>query len=241
MAVNNPYFKDTSPVVMDIKLNKEEGSIDWDALKYEWITTGVSLGGLAQKYNIPFYSIKNAYVRGKWGEALKEFNAMVDDAYMKALEIKAEGRASRILDLDEMVVVVSEKMMDVIEHQVDKLRDIIDGGEPDGESDIKSIINTIKEASFALKNCHYNVRLANDQATNILEERAVNKKLSDEERLRIAKEFQYLERNQKEIKGEIIAQLEEKKNECGEHEEPVFEGDSSQTMAGIKPSPDTQQ
>lgn len=230
-----------SPVMMEIEVKKKDELVDWDILKYEWVTTGISLGGLAQKYNIPFYSVKNAHVRGKWGEALKEFNAMVDDAYMKALEIKAENRASRIFDLDEMVVVVSEKMMDLVEHQVDKLRRIIDGDEEDSESSVKDIINTIKEASMALKNCHYNVRLANDQATNILEERAVNKKLNDEERLRIAKEFQYLERSQKEIKGEIIAQLEEQKDEFGEHEESILEGDPSQTVVGLKPSPDTQQ
>lgn len=224
------HLKGGDGTIVDISPKTKAENVDWAMLKHEWVTTGISLTELADKYELPYYAVRNHYNRDKWKDALHSYNGMVKEAYEKVLAEKAQNLASRVAILDETVVAVSERMMNLIESQI---IDLEYKAEADPEV-IKTIVTTIKSASEALKNCHYNVRLANDQATSILEGRGFESRVSEEERIRLEKEFMFLKRNEDTIRSEISAQLREQ-YESGQAES-IFDGESSQAVVGLKPS-----
>ncbi len=142
---------------------------------------------------------------------------MVDQSIDEARKAKAQHLAERIVDLDEAVMSVSERIVEIVEDNLGKLN-----GEKERRS-AKDVIKVIKTASDTLKNAHYNIRLSGDKATGIIDTNSeVNLNNSEEENERIRSEYEHI------FKG-------------SPKDKPVRERKLSQIMDGNESSQDTQE
>ena len=182
---------------------KRKNRDDWDIIRHEWVTTDVSLSDIAEKYGISFNLIKKKYNQQKWSEELKKYKNYVKEEYDLAMREKARSLASRVSQLDEAVLSASEKIIEIVEENLQKVsysdsEEIIDTADEDSPKasasdkveSLKQIATALKIASEALKNSHYSIRLAGDKATEIIDSRNSHSvDLSDEEKSRIEKEL----------------------------------------------------
>lgn len=208
-------------IEMDVSPIKKQSLVNWDVVKIEWITTNISLSALAKKYGLTITAVRNHYIRHEWSKALSDYNAQIKDAINRALTDKAEYTAERILLLDESVLSVSEKIIDILDEKVSNIAYLISKERENEISEIDrmnfdGLVKSLKSASEALKNSHYNIRLASDKATAIIDNRGTTEvSLNKTEEERIANELGFIKRKS------------------------IPEGTSSQAMDSNKPSQDS--
>ncbi len=171
---------------------RPDGEVDWYILKMEWLTTSVSLAGLAEKYEIPQHTVRSRYYREKWSKQLKKFNTDVTEAYDKIKDSKAQEMAERLNIIDDQVVFLSQQMLDIAEEQIAELKDAETRHEK--VTMAKELINTLEAGSRLLKNAQANVRLAGGKATEITENRDTKVVMDEDEKDRISNEFGFLEK-----------------------------------------------
>jgi len=197
-AADNKYIN-TSPW----RKNSEE--MDWDALRHEWVTTNISVVGLAEKYGLSVTSVRNHYNRYNWKDELRKFHNMIDEAYEAALEKKAKQIAERAIELDAVILKSSEQIAGLIEMQINELNHNISCGNDEVTLEkLDSLAKTLKVASETLKNSHYNIRLASDRATSIVkeDENKINP-LGEDEQSRVERELGYITPDKDKIRNEI--------------------------------------
>ena len=187
-------------VEMDISPIKKQATANWDALKVEWITTNISLSALAKKYGLTITAVRNHYIRHEWSKALKEYNNMIKDAVDRAMADKAEHIAERVVLLDEAVLSVSEKIVDILDEKISNIAYLVSADKeseitPDDRANLDSLVKSLRQASEALKNSHYNIRLSADKATSIVDNRgSAELHLNQTEEERIARELGFIKR-----------------------------------------------
>lgn len=198
-------------VAMDISPIKKQATANWDALKVEWITTNISLSALAKKYGLTITAVRNHYIRHEWSKALKEYNNMIKDAVDRAMADKAEHIAERVTLLDEAVLSVSEKIVDILDEKISNIAYLVSADKeseitPDDRANLDSLVKSLRQASEALKNSHYNIRLSADKATSIVDNRgSAELHLNQTEEERIARELGFIKR--KSIPEETSSQI----------------------------------
>lgn len=164
--------------LLNIDPVKKQQTINWEMLKVEWITTNISLSALSKKYGLTITSIRNHYVKHEWSKALKEYNKQIKDAIDQAMSDKAEYIAERVMLLDESVLSVSEKIVDILDGKVSHIAFLLEADRETEFNDAEranfdGLVKSLKSASEALKNSHYNIRLASDKATAIINNNGV--------------------------------------------------------------------
>ena len=206
----------------DITPHKKTGVTEWDVLKMEWITTPISLARLAEKYNLSFWMVRQRYYLDRWTDALKDFRKSVKEEYELALGAKAKELADRAATLDQVILSTSEKVVHIIDSEISKLVPNEEGKVTDAVSveTLNELVKAMKGASEALKTSHYNIRLAVDKSTSIVEHKGAEV-LSGEEEERISNELGLIKRRN--VQSESVP---EEESPC------VVDGDKS--------SPDTQ-
>ena len=106
----------------------------WEKVKYEYVTTSISLRGIQKKYGIPFNRVRDRAEAEKWNDSRAELNQQINHKSIDLIsDIKANecARAFRI----------ANKVLDKLEEVVEK----IDAEEPDAEKRLKSITSSIKD------------------------------------------------------------------------------------------------
>jgi len=147
------------------KPTSRKNKTDWEILKHEWVTTDVTLSDLANKYGLSFTAVRNKYQQQKWSEDLKKYKNYVQEEYDLAMREKARNLASRVTQLDEAVLSASERVIQIVDENLQKVKTAKE------VNSLKQISIALKIASEALKNSHYTVRLAGDKATEIVDSR----------------------------------------------------------------------
>jgi hypothetical protein len=166
------------------KPTSRKNKTDWEILKHEWVTTDVTLSDLANKYELSFTAVRNKYQQQKWSEDLKKYKNYVQEEYDLAMREKARNLASRVTQLDEAVLSASERVIQIVDENLQKVKTAKE------VNSLKQISIALKIASEALKNSHYTVRLAGDKATEIVDSRNSHTvDLTDEEKIRIEQEL----------------------------------------------------
>lgn len=163
---------------LDLSPVKKQSTINWDLLKVEWVTTNISISALAKKYGLTITSIRNHYVKHNWSKALREYNQQVKDTIDQAMADKASYIAERVMLLDESVLSVSEKIVDILDGKISNIAFLLDTDKEieftdEDRANFDGLVKSLKSASEALKNSHYNIRLASDKATAIINNNAV--------------------------------------------------------------------
>lgn len=188
---------------------KNSESINWDTLRHEWVTTNISIVGLAEKYELSVSAVRNHYNRYNWKDELRKFHNMVEEAYETALENKAKEIVDRAVELDAVILKASEQIASIIENQVNELTKELEDEDNQGSmiTRLDEISKTLKIASETLKNSHYNIRLASDRATSIVkEDENTIRPLSEDENERIDKELGIIGNNKEDVKKELSKQ-----------------------------------
>ena len=86
----------------------------WEKVKYEYVTTSISLRGIQKKYGIPFNRVRDRAEAEKWNDSRTELNQQINHKSIDLIsDIKANecARAFRI----------ANKVLDKLEEVVEKI------------------------------------------------------------------------------------------------------------------------
>lgn len=106
----------------------------WEKIKYEYITTGISMRGIEKKYGIPYNRIKNKVDTEKWNDDREECKLKTNQ---KSIDLIADFKANECTRAFR----IANKVLDKLEEIVDN----IDATEIDVEKRLKSITSSIKD------------------------------------------------------------------------------------------------
>ena len=85
--------------------------MDWKKLKAEYIAGGTSYRKLAEKYNIPFGTLKRVALKEKWSDLREQCK---QKSATKIVEIESDKQAERMRRL----LTVSDMLLDAVEESV---------------------------------------------------------------------------------------------------------------------------
>ena len=109
--------------------------MDWKKLKAEYIAGGTSYRKLAEKYNIPFGTLKRVALKEKWADLREQCK---QNTATKIVEIESTKQAERM----KRLLTVSDELLDCVEDAVRKFKTeelLLDKGA------LKSLSGTIKD------------------------------------------------------------------------------------------------
>ena len=106
----------------------------WEKIKYEYITTDISMRGIQKKYGIPFNRVKTKVDNENWNADREECRAKINQ---KSVDLIADFKANECTRAFR----IANKVMDKLEAVVDNL----DTEEIDVEKRLKSITSAIKD------------------------------------------------------------------------------------------------
>ena len=104
--------------------------MDWNKLKAEYIAGGTSYRKLAEKYGVPFSTLKEHARKEKWTELREKARHKADT---KFANIIGEKQANQSVKIDD----VADKLLD-------KISDLLDNFELDTQS-IKHLTSSLKD------------------------------------------------------------------------------------------------
>jgi cell division protein YceG involved in septum cleavage len=105
-------------------------SVDWNAIKAEYIAGGISYRKLAEKYSVPFSTLSQMAMREKWTDLRQQTQHKTDTDLVKSI---GKRNAKKSAKIDRLV----DKLLDMIDVQMDRL--IVEG------KDVKSIASALKD------------------------------------------------------------------------------------------------
>ena len=106
----------------------------WEKIKYEYITTGISMRGIEKKYGIPYNRVKTKVDNEKWNDDREECQLKINQ---KSVDLIATHKAEECTRAFR----IANKVMDKLEEVVDN----IDAKDVDVEKRLKSITSSIKD------------------------------------------------------------------------------------------------
>ena len=106
--------------------------MDWKKLKAEYIAGGTSYRKLAEKYDVPFGTLRKVAAKEKWTELRSRAEAKADTKLVDIISEKESSRANKILD-------VADKLLDKIAEVIE----CIDN--PTGIKDITTALKNIRD------------------------------------------------------------------------------------------------
>ena len=106
----------------------------WEKIKYEYITTDISMRGIQKKYGIPFNRIKTKVDNEKWNADREECRAKINQ---KSVDLIADFKANECTRAFRIANKVMDKLEEVVEN--------IDPKEYEVEKRLKSITSSIKD------------------------------------------------------------------------------------------------
>jgi hypothetical protein len=104
--------------------------VDWKRIKAEYITGGISLQKLAEKYGVSFSTIQKKSMEEKWGNLRKKKRRIVEEKIIDSISSKEAKKAIDIID-------VADKLLD-------KITEIMDSAVT-GTQSIKNLTSALKD------------------------------------------------------------------------------------------------
>ena len=106
----------------------------WEKIKYEYISTGISLRGIQKKYGIPYNRIRDRAEKEDWNASKEECNQKINQ---KSIDLISDQRAEECTRAFRIANKVLDKLEEVVEN--------IDSKDVDAEKRLKSITSSIKD------------------------------------------------------------------------------------------------
>lgn len=104
-------------------------SVDWKAIKAEYIAGGIGYRKLAEKYGVSFSTLSQLAMREKWTDLRKKANDKADTDLAERIGKRNAKKSAKINDL-------ADRLLDKMEELVDML---IDG------RDLKALASALKD------------------------------------------------------------------------------------------------
>lgn len=105
-------------------------SVDWKAIKAEYIAGGISYRKLAEKYSVPFSTLSQMAMREKWTDLRQQTQHKTDTDLVKSIGKKNAKKSAKIDDL-------ADRLLDKLGELMDSL--IIEG------KDVKALASALKD------------------------------------------------------------------------------------------------
>ena len=109
----------------------------WEKIKYEYITTDISMRGIQKKYGIPFNRVKTKVDNENWNADREEYKSKIKQ---KSIDLLVEHNAEECTRAFR----IANKVMDKLEECVDNL-DVTDDYAMKNLKSITSAIKGLKE------------------------------------------------------------------------------------------------
>ena len=106
----------------------------WEKIKYEYITTDISMRGIQKKYGIPFNRIKTKVDNENWNADREECRAKINQ---KSVDLIADFKAEEVTKAFR----IADKAMDKLAECIDQ----IDATDMDATRKLKNITSAIKD------------------------------------------------------------------------------------------------
>ena len=106
--------------------------MDWKKLKAEYVAGGTSYRKLADKYGVPFGTLRKVAAKEKWTDLRSKAVAKADTKIIESVSTKEADKANKILD-------VADKLIDRIAELIDHVDN------PTGIRDITTALKNIKD------------------------------------------------------------------------------------------------
>ena len=103
----------------------------WEKMRYEYISTDISLRGLEKKYGVPFSAVRSRSEKDKWVEQRKQVNTQTTQ---KSIDLISSHQAKE----GAKAFMVANKLLAKIEKAVDAVEDADTGA-------IKQLTGAIKD------------------------------------------------------------------------------------------------
>lgn len=106
--------------------------MDWKRIKAEYIAGGTSYRKLAEKYSVPFGTLRKVAAKEKWTDLRSKAEAKADTKLVDTVSEKEADRAAKIIN-------VADKLLDKISEVIDTVKDT------QGIKHISSALKDIKD------------------------------------------------------------------------------------------------
>ena len=106
----------------------------WEQMKFEYISTDISLRGIQKKYGVPYNQTRTRCVNEKWNE-LRE--SCKDKSTQKSIDLIAEHKAEECTRAFRVASTILDKIEECVSN--------IDTKSPEALKDIKSATSSIKD------------------------------------------------------------------------------------------------
>lgn len=104
---------------------KKKQKYDWVKLKNEYLTTNISLRGLAEKYDMPFSTINARSSKEKWGKQKPEIqNKISAEVEQKTIKSVIDEK----VEVNKRHIALFDKGLDIVEYLMKKYLEEIEAG-----------------------------------------------------------------------------------------------------------------
>lgn len=137
--------------------------VNWDKIKNEYITSRISYRDLAEKYNVPFQTLRDRAVKEKWFAKRKDFRNKVGTKTEQKQEKIAESRAEVLEDIEQKILEVERDVIIDATNTIKKLMNMNNEYRvsPDyckvrhsTQKTLESALNTIHKIKYPPENEH---------------------------------------------------------------------------------------
>ena len=106
----------------------------WEKIKYEYVTTDISIRGIQRKYGIPFNRIKTKVDNEKWNVEREECKAKINQ---KSIDLISDHKAEEVTRAFRIANSAMDKLSECIEQ--------LDVADVDATRKLKNITSAIKD------------------------------------------------------------------------------------------------
>ena len=127
---------------------------DWNKIKAEYITTSISYRDLAEKWAVPFSTLRDRAKKGKWAAARDSHrNTVVRKTVQKVADRTSDANADKLIRLQQAADSMSAVIADIFTDTEQFKRHIVPDGDFSGTERVYKKVDTksIKDLTGALK------------------------------------------------------------------------------------------
>ena len=106
----------------------------WEKIRYEYVTTGISIRGIQKKYGIPFNRIKTKVDNEKWNDDREDCRKKINQ---KSIDLLVDHKAEEVTKAFRIANSAMDKLSECIEQ--------IDASDVDATRKLKNITSAIKD------------------------------------------------------------------------------------------------
>lgn len=110
---------------------------DWNALKVEYVSGGMSYRELAEKHGIPPSTLMKAAAKGKWKEGRKKYG---DSLVAEAVRKTQGEKIKKLQRVQQAADIVASRLLEIVQDEEQFHRHLVQVGLGDGKYETQDVI-----------------------------------------------------------------------------------------------------